>query len=79
MSRSTEISAELTHEQFRFLEDFERRCNETNNPGISKASILRCLLRLFHEVNIKIDPQGANTEEALLSQLLTAAKEAHRY
>jgi len=79
VNRCTEISAELTHEQLRFLEDFEKRCNEANSPGISKASILCCLLRLFDEVNIEIDSHGATTEEALLSQLLDAAKEAHRY
>jgi hypothetical protein len=76
MSRSREILIELTQEQFLFLEDFGKRCGSSAaNQGISKASILRCLLKLFEEVDV--DMQGVMTENDLLQRSLNALKYAN--
>jgi len=75
MDRNKEISAELTQEQFSFLEDFEKRCkNHSDSSSISKTMLLRCLLRLFEEVNV--DVRGVKTEEELLRRSLSALKHA---
>lgn len=78
MTRGTEVLAELTQEQFHFLEDFERRCNKSDNANVSKVSILRCLLRVLDEVDTDIDLSGVSSEDELLHRFLDALKEAHR-
>jgi len=78
MTRGTEVLAELTQEQFHFLEDFERRCNKSENTDVSKVLILRCLLRVFEEADIDINLNGVSSEDDLLHRFLDALKEAHR-
>ena len=75
MNGSREIMAELTQEQFSFLEDFEKRCERSGNTDISKASILRCLLRVFEEVDV--DVRGVETEDELFYRALNILKAAH--
>ena len=77
MTRGTDVLAELTQEQLHFLEDFERRCNKSDNADVSKVSILRCLLRVFEEADVDIDLNGVNSEDDLLHRFLDALKEAH--
>ena len=60
-----------TQKQFSFLEDFEERCESPAGSDISKASVLRCLLRLFREV--KADVRGVQTEDELLHRLLNTS------
>ncbi len=77
MSNNKEIQVELTQEQFSFLEDFGRKCENPASSDISKASVLRCLPRLFREV--EVDVRGVQTEDELLHRLLNASKrESHR-
>ena len=78
MTRGTEVLAELTQEQFHFLEDFERRCNKSENTDVSKVLILRCLLRVFEEADVDINLNGVSSEDDLLRRFLDALKEAHR-
>ena len=78
MNKGSRIAAELTQEQFHFLEDFERRCNDPDSPAISKVSIFRCLLRAFGELDIEVDLSGACTEDELLHQFLSAVREIRR-
>jgi hypothetical protein len=75
MNGGRQILAELTEEQFSFLEDFEKRCNGSGNTSISKGSILRCLLRLFEEVDV--DVRGVETEDELFYRALDILKAAH--
>ena len=75
MTRGTEVLAELTQEQFHFLEDFERRCSKPDNTNVSKVSILRCLLRVL--VDNDIDLGGVSSEDELLHRFLGTLKEAH--
>ncbi len=68
MSNNKEIQVELTQEQFSFLENFGGRCEDSGGSDISKASVLRCLLRLFQEM--EADVHGVQTEDELLYRLL---------
>jgi len=72
MCENREVSVMLTQEQLAFLEDFQERCSKSTCPGISKESIVRCLLRLFE--NVEVDVQGIRTEDELLYRLLSALK-----
>ncbi len=62
---SKRVSALLTNEQFAFLEGFE-------SSSISKASVLRCLLRLFG--NVEVDVWGVRTEDELLHRCLNSLR-----
>jgi len=73
MKNGRNISAQLTPEQFSFLADFEKQCSD---PDISKASIMRCLLRLFE--NVDVDLQPVRTEDDLLQQSLQVLRESYR-
>ncbi len=70
MSNNNEIQLELTQEQLSFLEDFGGRCENPSVSDTSKASVLRCLLRLFQEM--EADVHGVQTEDELLCRLLNA-------
>ena len=69
MDYSKEISAELTQEQYSFLADFEKQCQ---NSSISKSSVMRCLLKLIQEVDANIG--RVETEDELLQCFLKALK-----
>jgi len=59
MCANIQIEIDLSPNEFDFLRDFAEQCND---PNISVASILRCMLRSLEEVKLAVQGTGGQNE-----------------
>ena len=67
MKYSCHISLHFTEKQDLFILNMIKRSMSDNGSGISKAAILRTLIKLLQQLDV--DVSGVNTENQLLERL----------
>ncbi len=67
MKYGRHISLHFTEKQDFFILKMVKRSMSDNGPGVSKAAILRTLIKLLQQLDV--DVSGINTENQLLERL----------